>query len=123
MSIEELFDHKCDIYHLVTEENNPGYNLPSSPFHEHPSEAAEKAVKCHFNIKAGNSTSMVQTEPQNVFSERTKLNLKAGTDIRLHDKVVNCETGLEYTVVAPPRNIRGHHIAAFIERIGGQKPL
>ena len=123
MSIEQLFDHRCDIYHLLKDENSPGYNLPSSPSFRYPPETHQNGVKCHFTIKAGNNTSMAQNEPQNEFTARTKLNLPVGTDIRLHDKVVDCDTKLAYTVVSPPRNIRGNHIIADIERTREQKPL
>ena len=123
MSIEALFDHKCDIYHITQDENNPGYGLPSSPSFSYPSQADESGVQCHFTVRVGNNTSMVQNEPQNEFSARIKLNLPVGTDIRLHDKVVDCDTRLEYTAVTPPRNIRGHHIIVYTERTKEQKPL
>ena len=123
MSFEDYLDDLCDIYHLQTNENSPGYNLPSSPSHSYPPEAHHKAVPCHFNVKAGSSSSLVQNEPQNEFTARTKLNLRTGTDIRLHDKVVNCGTGFEYTVVTPPRTIRGHHVYVQVERVREQRPL
>lgn len=123
MSIEALFDHSCDIYHLIKEEKSPGYNLPSSPSHKYPSQADHGGVPCHFTVRVGNNTSLVQNEPQNELSARTKLNLPVGTDIRLNDKVVDCENGLEYTAVTPPRNIRGHHIIVYVERTREQKPL
>ena len=123
MSIEALFDHRCDIYHLLDEENSPGYNLPSSPSHTYPSEAAESGVECHFTVRVGNNTSMTQNEPQNDYTARTKLNLPVGTDIRLLDKVVDLDNGLEYTVSTPPRNIRGNHIIVYVERVREQKPL
>ncbi len=123
MSIEDLFDHTCDIYHLLKDDKSPGYNLPASSTFSHSQEAHVKALPCHFGIRTSNNSSMTQKEPQNDFTERTKLNLPINTDIRILDKVIDCETQLEYTVVAPPRNIRGHHIIAYIERVGSQKPL
>lgn len=123
MSIKDLFDHTCDIYNLQKGENSPGYNLPSSPSHTYPAEANEKGVNCHFTVRTGNNTSMVQNEPQNELAARIKLNLPVGTEIRLNDKVVDCDTGLEYTVVTPPRNIRGNHIFVYVERTREQKPL
>lgn len=123
MSIEALLDHSCDIYHLIKEEKSPGYNLPSSPSHKYHSQADHSGVSCHFTVRVGNNTSLVQNEPQNDLSARTKLNLPVGTDIRLNDKVVDCENGLEYTAVTPPRNVRGHHIIVYVERTREQKPL
>lgn len=123
MSIERLFDHKCDIYHIDEDEKSPGYGLPSSPDFEYPSETHQNGVECHFTVRVGNNTSMTQNEPQNEFAARIKLNLPVGTDIRLHDKVVDCDTELAYTVVTPPRNIRGNHIIVYVERTREQKPL
>ena len=122
MSIEALFDHLCDIYHVSRTDRSPGYNLPVSPSFSYPDEADLKGVPCHFNIH-GDSNSMVQNEPNNDLAERTKLNLPAGTDVRLNDRVVDTSAGLEYTVVSPPRNIRGNHMIVYVERRRVQKPL
>ena len=51
-----------------------------------------------------------------------RLTLPAGTDIRLNDKIVSSETGLEYTA-GQPRNIRGHHMTVKIYRTAQQRPL
>lgn len=122
MSIEALFDHSCNIYHIAEEQKSPGYNLPSSPSFSYPTEPEESNIPCHFNIR-GNNPSLTQNEPDNRLTERTKLNLPVGTDIRIHDKVADCDTGLEYTVVSPPRDIRGNHIIVYVERTRTQKPL
>ena len=66
MSIEAFFDHKCDIYHLIKEQKSPGFNLPSAPSTStYPKIADESGVECHFTIRVGNNTSLVQNEPQN----------------------------------------------------------
>ena len=48
--------------------------------------------------------------------------MSIGTDIRINDKVVDCETGLEYTAERP-RNIRDHHIFVYIKRTKEQEAL
>lgn len=123
MSITDLFDHTCDIYHLQNDEKSPGYNLPSSPSISYHLNADESGVICHFGVRTGSNASMVQNEPNNDYSARIKLNLPVGTNIRLNDKVVDCDTGLEYTAVTPPRNIRGNHIIVYLERTREQRPL
>ena len=123
MSIEALFDHSCDIYHLIKTEKSPGYNLPGSPNHTYPDKPDENGVECHFTVREGHNTSISQNEPQNEYSARIKLNLPVGTRININDKVVDCTTGLEYTAVTPPRNIRGHHIIVYVARTERQKPL
>ena len=122
MSIEALFDHTCNIYHIAEASASPGFSLPASPTFSYPQQPEETAIQCHFNIKGG-SPSLIQKEPENELTDRVKLNLPVGTDIRLHDKVVDCDTGLEYTAVSPPRNIRGNHITVYVERTRTQKPL
>jgi hypothetical protein len=122
MSIEALFDHTCDLYHVIESQSSPGYSLPASPTFEYPEQADEQAIPCHFNIK-GYSPSLIQNEPENRLTDRVKLNLPIGTDIRLHDKVTDLNTGLSYTAVSPPRNIRGNHIIVYVERTRTQIPL
>ena len=65
---------------------------------------------------------IAQQQPQNDMDSDIKLTLPAGTDIRLNDKIVSSETGLEYTA-GQPRNIRGHHMTVKIYRTAQQRPL
>lgn len=122
MSIERLFDHTCDIYHLTQTDESPGYNLPPAPKDSYPLTADISAVPCHFNIK-GDSPKLIQNEPENSLTERTKLNLPVGTDIRINDRVVDTTVGLAFTVVSAPRNIRGNHIIVYVERTREQRPI
>ena len=46
-----------------------------------------------------------------------KLQLPAGTDIRLNDKIVNEANDLEFTAQVP-QDIRGHHMTVAIQRKG-----
>lgn len=121
MSLEDFFDHKCDIYHIRSEDKSPGYNLPASPFFTYPEEPDESEVQCHFGVKSFSYT-INQGNPANKYEARIKLTLPIGTDIRRNDKVVELSTGLEYTA-EQPRNIRGHHLFVFVKRIDEQKPL
>lgn len=119
--IEDFFDHRCNIYHLAESRASPGYGLPSSSNFEYADTPDIENLSCHFGVKSSNIT-IVQQEPQNVMDARIKLTLPAGTDIRLNDKIVDCDTGFEYTA-EQPRNIRDHHIYVYIKRIERQKPL
>lgn len=121
MSIENFFDHKCNIYHLRYEEKSPAYNLPASPLFEYPELPDEENISCHFAVKSFSYT-INQTEPANIYDAKIKLTLPIGTDIRRNDKVVELSTGLEYTA-EQPRNVRGHHLFVFVKRIDEQKPL
>ena len=121
MSIESFFDHKCDIYHIVKENVTIGYGLPPSPCFSYPSLPDIKGLGCHFGVKS-QSVTITRSEPINIMEARIKLTLPAGTDIRLNDKIVDCETGFEYTA-EEPHNIRNHHIFVNIKKVGEQRDL
>lgn len=121
MSIENFFDHQCDIYHLIGDEKSPGYNLPASPAFTYPKTPDEASVPCHFGVRSFNPT-IQQTQPANEYEVKIKLTLPIGTDIRRNDKIVELSTGLEYTA-EQPRNVRNHHLFVHIKRIEEQKPL
>lgn len=121
MSIENFFDHTCDIYHLQGEPQSPGYGLPSSPSFRYPEEPDEANVTCHFGVKSA-SVTVTQTEPANIMDAKIKLTLPRDTDIRLNDKIVWKENGTEYTSELP-RNIRSHHLFAYLQRTHAQRPI
>lgn len=121
MSIESFFDHTCDIYHLAEESKSPGFALPSSPSFSYPDVPDEAGVACHFGVKSFSHT-MEQGQPANEYDAKIKLTLPAGTDIRQNDKIVSCVSGFEYTAMQP-RNIRGHHLFVYIQRLDAQEAL
>lgn len=115
MSIENLLDHKCDIYH-INSTNEPGkYGLPSNKEFSFGEVPDIVDCPCHFNLKSGGSENVSQSEPQNLLSHRTGLVLPIGTDVQFNDKIIHKETGLEYTA-EHPKNIRGHHIKVMVYR-------
>lgn len=121
MSLESFFDHTCDIYHVESEEKSPGFGLPSSPVFSYSSEPDEAAIPCHFGVRSM-SVTITQTEPANMMDAKIKLTLPIGTDIRMNDKIVWPETGMEYTAEFP-RNVRNHHLFVYIKRTDAQRPL
>lgn len=121
MSLENLLDHKCDIYHLKKSKSTVGYGLPDTVSFDYGDVPNLKNVICHFGVESLDS-SVEQKNPQNVLKEKIKLTLPIGTDIRINDKVVDCDTGLEYTA-EKPRNIRDHHIFVYIKRTKEQEAL
>lgn len=60
--IEDFFDHKCDIYHIVKEEKSPRPGLPPSPSFYYPEIPDIEDLECHFGVKSSNIT-IVQKEP------------------------------------------------------------
>ncbi len=121
MSLENLLDHKCDIYHLNKSKSTVGYGLSDSVSFKYKDIPDLKNVICHFGVESFDS-SVEQKNPQNVLTERIKLTLPMGTDIRINDKIIDCSTGLEYTA-EKPRNIRNHHIFVYIKRTKEQEAL
>ena len=125
MSYSDFLDHTCDIYHLEKGENKGhGYGLNGEPSFDYPDDPDVSDVACHFN---STSTTLNQNEPKNDLLIRTKINLPLGTDLRLLDKVIWKDTGLEYTVISPPRSVINQqgdgHDYAYVERKGVQTPL
>ena len=121
MSLGNFLDHKCDIYHLKKFKSTVGYGLSDTVSFDYGDVPDLKNVICHFGVESLDS-SVEQKNPQTILTERIKLTLPIGTDIRINDKVVDCETGLEYTAERP-RNIRGHHIFVYIKRTKEQEAL
>lgn len=121
MAFMDFLDHTCDIYHIVESVESPGYNLPSSPSFTYSEIPDISNQVCHFGVSSM-SVSITQKEPQNVLEGKIKLTLPTGTDIRLNDKIVWCQKGLEF-IAEIPRNIRGHHIFVYIQRVERQKAL
>lgn len=119
--IADFFDHKCSIFHLQSAPKSPGYGLPSSPAFSYPDVPDEVEIPCHFAVKSATVT-VTQNEPANLLDAKIKLTLPAGTDIRLNDKIVWLDNGTEYTAELP-RNIRNHHMFAYVKRTDPQRPL
>jgi len=121
MSFDTMLNHKCDIYHMRRKDTSPGYGLPSSPTFSYEDTPDLSEITCHFGIKS-ETIAIVQKEPQTNYEAKIKLTLPIGTDIRLNDKVINTETGYEYTA-GMSRNIRDHHIIVYLRRQSQQEPL
>ena len=92
---------------------SPGFGLPGQTSYSYPKTPDLEHVPCHFNVNA--SAEMVQESPMNTFLYTDKLSLPQGTDVRLNDKIVNEESGVDFTAQVP-QSIRGHHMIVMIQR-------
>lgn len=119
--IEDLFDHRCDVYHVQKRQESPGYDLPAATAYSYGDTPDIAELPCRFGVKSA-SVTVIQQDPQNNLDSRIKLTYPIGTDIRINDKIVDCDTGLVYTA-EHPRNIRGHHHFVYITRVDAQRPL
>ena len=121
MGLNDFLEHRCDIYHIHSEDKSPGYGLPSSPTFSYPDDPDISNVRCHFSVKSGTSN-VNQLDPQTVYAARLKLTLPFGTDVRVNDKIIDRTTGYEYTAEIP-RNVRKHHMFVFVIRRGNQEAI
>lgn len=122
MSLENLLNHTCNIYHLLESEKSPGFGLPSSPAFSYPEAPDICEQICHFGVGTAQNTSIIQTAPASLMETKIKLTLPVGTIVQQGDKIVDCTTGLEYTAEQPV-NVRGHHIFVYIKKTEEQKLL
>ena len=123
MALKDFLKHKCNIFHLISENAPIGYGfdeVEDNTFRYSDTPDLE-GIECHFHTKS-NSSSLEQNEPNNNLVITRKLTLPIGIDIRRNDKVVELESGLEYTA-RQPLNIRDHHISVTLFRTEGQRPL
>lgn len=119
---ENFFNHKCNIYHIALEKEQIGYGFSESDTNfKYPDTPDIKNQRCHFHNKS-NSVSLNQKEPDNNLMITRKLSLPIDTDIRTNDKIVDCDTGLEYTAILP-NNIKGHHKSVVLTRTTRQAVL
>lgn len=114
MSIDTLLNHTCDIYHITDDAKSLGYGLPDNPEYSYLVVPDEVAVPCHFGIR-GSNLSIVQGEPAIELTAKVKLTFLPNVDIRLHDKIVDCKTKIEYTAEVP-RDVRGDHKFVYLQR-------
>lgn len=121
MSIENLLDHKCDIFHSIKNTATSSYGLPGEVTFEYPETPDIENIPCHFSVQTNNE-GVSQTDPKNILISSPMLTLPIGTDIRINDKVIDKGSGLEYTA-GVPRNIRNHHIKVQLYRTSVQEAL
>lgn len=121
MAIEDFFDHRADIYHITHEQRGPGFGLPATAVFSYPKTPDLEEQPCHFGVKS-RTWNVVQAEPQANLEARIKVTFPAGTDVRLNDKIIDCDSGLQYTA-EQPQNIRNHHTIVWCKRTEVQKPL
>ena len=113
--IEDFFDHHCNIFHLKRCKEEIGYGIKNADtkfYYDDVPDIVEQA--CHFHVKLKN-TKFFQGDPDKKLIIIRKLSLPIGTDVRVNDKIVDCNTGLEYTAQFPD-NIRSHHITVLLTR-------
>ncbi|AZF89424.1 XkdH [Clostridium phage A2] len=111
-SYNKLLNHRCNIYHLLEDPEDPGYGLAHTPSFSYPDEPDMTEVPCHF--KSGTLEKLEYKEPRFKITQEYSVDFAIGTDVRQNDKIVDLETGITYIAKAP-RDIRGLKIKVGIE--------
>lgn len=118
---EDFMNDRCDIYHLRSGENEEGYGIRTPTAH-YPDEPDESDVPCHFN-RAGAWEGLTESPPYRMYPGATKLQLPLYVDVRQNDRIVDRETGIEYTASVPRVVGRRHHRAVRVNRMPIQERL
>ncbi|MCI8860442.1 MAG: DUF3599 family protein [Lachnospiraceae bacterium] len=117
--LEDFFNHKCDIFHLVKNQEEGCYGIRGKERMVPEKTPSEENVSCHFHTKS-NNLQIVQGEPYRGLAGEVKLSLPIDTDIRKNDVVRSRETGMYYRADLP-KNIQGHHLTVVLRREDGVK--
>ena len=117
---EDFFNHKCNIFHIQEIKEEIGFGVKTQNVkNEYPTSADIAELSCHFHTESF-SNNLSQEQPANKLLVTRKLSLPPNTDIRINDKVVDCDTGIEYTAQLPLK-IRDHHIVVVLTRTSEQE--
>ena len=81
MSIENLFNHRCSIYHLQETTTSPGFGLPGQTSYSYPKTPDLEPVPYQFKGNAIGET--VQDRAMNTFVITVKLSLPRREELRL----------------------------------------
>lgn len=115
MSIKSLLTHRCDVYHLTSEETTkPTYGVSIDDFQvEHPYDSSpdHTEVRSYF---AEASQNIVQAEPDTKITEILNATFLFNADIRINDKIVF--DGATY-IAQKPRGIKKSHIEVKVKRV------
>lgn len=116
---DDFFNHKCNIYHLTSFNVDIGYGFEEQNVkHEYLNTPDIEKQRCHFHTKSF-SMNMQQSDPLNTLPMTRKISFPIGTDIRINDKVVDCDSGIAYTAQLPVK-VQNHHIVVILTRTDSQ---
>lgn len=104
--IEDFFNHLCNIYHIKEDKQDIGYGISSTPIFSYSVVPDAENVKCHFSTKSPEH--ITEADPEQRLTASVKLVLPIGTDVRINDKILDVNTGIEYTAEMP-KTIQKHH--------------
>lgn len=104
--IENLMNHRCNIFHVIKSSSGGGFGLPSQDVYSYRDTPDISSQSCHFKL---NRLIVNGTGPAKSFSNNSHVDFPTGTDVRMNDKILDLETGIIY-YANPPKSIRGNRI-------------
>ncbi|MEX0134924.1 DUF3599 family protein [Bacillus nitratireducens] len=122
MSLQGMFIHECDIYHLQKKEQPGKYGQPGETvyYYNETPDIAEKS--CYFAENVATAApDTIQSSPNQLNTEQIKVLFIPGTDVRHNDKVNKKNTNVTYYIRNPfpvvhPLTGEVYHIKAIAER-------
>ncbi|MGX5627337.1 DUF3599 family protein [Bacillus cereus] len=122
MSLQEMMVHECDIYHLQKETKPGKYGQPGEEVYSYSDTPDIAGQSCYFaeNVAIARPNA-IQSAPNQLNEQHTRVLFMPGTDIKHNDKVIKKNTNVVYYIRNPfpvvnPRTEEVTHIKAIAER-------
>ncbi|MGX5574117.1 DUF3599 family protein [Bacillus toyonensis] len=122
MSLQGMFVHQCDIYHLQKTEQPGKYGQPGETIYSYNEIPEIAGQSCYFaeNVATARPDT-IQSAPNQLNTEGIRVLFMPGTDIKHNDKVVKKNTNVTYYIRNPfpvvhPLTGEVYHIKAIAER-------
>ncbi|MGG0207765.1 Possible phage-related protein [Bacillus mycoides] len=122
MSLQGMFVHECDIYHLQKKELPGKYGQPGETVYSYDEIPNITEVDCYFveNVATA-APDTIQSSPNQLNTEQIKVLFMPGADVRHNDKVIKKNTNVTYYIRNPfpvvhPLTGEVNHIKAIAER-------
>ncbi|PER25433.1 DUF3599 family protein [Bacillus cereus] len=118
MSLQGMFVHECDIYHLQKKELPGKYGQPGEIVYYYNDIPDISEQNCYF---VESTTTSIQSAPNELNNQDIRVLFMPGTDIKHNDKVVKKNTNVTYYIRNPfpvmhPLTGEVSHIKAIAER-------
>lgn len=122
MSLQGMFVHECDIYHLQKEQKLGSYGQPGEWVYSYKETPDIADQNCYFvENDATDALTTIQSAPNQLNNEQIKVLFMPGTDVKHNDKVIKKNTNVTYYIRNPfpvvhPLTGESYHIKAIAER-------
>lgn len=122
MSLQGMFVHECDIYHLQSKTEGGSYGQPGQTTYYYKDTPDVLSQNCYFAENSATAApTTIQSAPNQLNNGQVKVLFMPGTDVKHNDKVVKKNTNVTYYIRNPfpvvhPLTGEVSHIKAIAER-------